>query len=159
MPRLAATWLVLLGVVAGLGGGAALLAQPISSATSELGDEFSAAIDDLEEWLRTGPLELDQERIDSLFDSVGAAGDRLLSGFTEQPASTARLVAEFVGGFFLTIVLTFFFLKDGRACGTGCSVSSSRCGERSSTQAGRASFSSLQGWIRGVAITGVATAC
>ncbi len=155
LPRLAATWLVLLGVIAVLGGGAALLARPISSATSELGTEFSAAFDDFEEWLRTGPLELDQERIDSLFDSVGAAGDRLLSGLTEQPASTARLVAEFVGGFFLTIVLTFFFLKDGHSLWNWVLGLLRPVRREKLDLAGRAAFSSLQGWIRGVAITGV----
>ena len=155
LPRLAATWLVLLGVIAVLGGGAALLARPISSATSELGTEFSAAFDDFEEWLRTGPLELDQERIDSLFDSVGAAGDRLLSGLTEQPASTARLVAEFVGGFFLTIVLTFFFLKDGHGLWNWVLGLLRPVRREKLDLAGRAAFSGLQGWIRGVAITGV----
>lgn len=155
LPRLAATWLVLLGAVVVLVGGAALLAQPIASATSELDTEFSAAIDDFEEWLRTGPLELDQERIDSLFDSVGAAGDRLLSGFTEEPASTARLVAEFVGGIFLAIVLTFFFLKDGRSLWNWVLGLVQPVRREKLDLGGRAAFSSLQGWIRGVAITGV----
>jgi predicted PurR-regulated permease PerM/DNA-directed RNA polymerase subunit RPC12/RpoP len=156
MPRLLATWLVLLGVVAVLVGGGVLLARPISSATSELGNEFAAAFDDFEDWLRTGPLGLDQERIDSLFASVGDAGDRLLSGFTEQPASTARLAAEFVGGFFLTVVLTFFFLKDGRNLWNWVLGLVRPVRRQKLDSAGRASFSSLQGWIRGVAITGLA---
>jgi putative heme transporter len=156
MPRLAATWLVLLGMVVTLGGGAALLARPISSATSELGTEFSAAIDDFEEWLRTGPLGLDQERIDSLFDSVGAVGERVLSGLTEEPASTARLVVEFVGGIFLTIVLTFFFLKDGRSLWQWVLGLVRPVRREKLDVAGVAAFSSLQGWIRGVALTGLA---
>lgn len=156
VPRLVATWLVLLGTIVTLGGGAALLAQPIASATSELDTEFSAAIDDFEEWLRTGPLGLEQDRIDSLFDSVGAAGDRLLSGFTEQPASTARLIAEFVGGVFLAIVLTFFFLKDGRSLWSWVLGLVQPVRREKLDLGGAAAFSSLQGWIRGVAITGVA---
>lgn len=155
MPRLLATWLVLLGVVAALGGGAALLARPISSATSELGAEFSAAFDDVEEWLRTGPLELEQERIDSLSDSLGAAGDRLLSGLMDEPASTARVAAEFIGGFFLAVVLTFFFLKDGRALWNWVLGLLRPLKREKLDGAGRAAFSSLQGWIRGVAITGL----
>jgi predicted PurR-regulated permease PerM len=132
-----------------------LLAPPISSATGELDTEFSAAVDDLEEWLRTGPLGFEQERIDTIFDDVRAAGDRAVSGLTAEPASTARLIVELVGGIFLTIVLTFFFLKDGRTLWAWVLGLVRPVRREKLDVGGRAAFSSLQGWIRGVGITGL----
>lgn len=155
MPRIMATWLVLIATVVVIVVGTVLLAQPISSATTELDSEFSAVIDDVEDWLRTGPLGLDQEQIDSIADDVEATGDRLLNGITAEPASTARLVAELVGGFFLAIVLTFFFLKDGRTLWTWVLDLVRPVRRQKLDAAGVAAFSGLQGWIRGVALTGL----
>jgi predicted PurR-regulated permease PerM len=154
VPRLIATWVVMVATVAVFIVGGLLLAPPISSATSELDTEFSTAIDDLEEWLRTGPIGLEQERIDTIFDGVRGAGDRVLNGLTAEPASTARLIVELVGGVFLTIVLTFFFLKDGRTLWAWVLGLVRPVRREKLDVGGRAAFSSLQGWIRGVAITG-----
>lgn len=155
LPRLLATWVVLLTVLLGLVGGGYLLAQPIADATGELSTQSEAVVEDLRDWLQTGPLGLSEERVDSLFDGVAASGERLVSGLADRPASAARMVAEVVGALFLTVVLTFFLLKEGRSL-WGWLLGLVRPVRRDQVDvAGRAAFSSLQGWIRGVAITGV----
>ena len=158
MPRLLATWITLLAAVGLLGLLGWLLQAPIRDALDDLAASWDATVTDIESWLRTGPLSLTQERIDSLHDRVAGAGDGLLSGLADSPASTTRRAVDVIGGFFLAIVLTFFFLKDGPQMWTW-GVRRVRPVRRQSVDVGgQAAFRALQGWIRGVAITGVADA-
>jgi len=155
LPRLLATWLVLLMSVALLGGVGFALGSSITGAVDDIGSEFDNAASDIEDWLRDGPLGLSAETVDSLTESVGDVIDRVGSGLLEEPASTARLAVEIVVGFFLMLVLLFFFLKDGPQLWSWL-LSRVRPVRRGTVDAsGRAAISALQGWIRGVAITGL----
>lgn len=155
MPRILATWAVLLLTLALLVGGGFLLAQPVVDAVGDVGSEFEVAIDDLRDWLETGPLGLEESRVDSIFDSIGSSGDGLVAGVTERPGTTARLLAEVIGGIFLALVLTFFMLKEGRSMWAWFVGLLAPARRVEVDLAGRAAFRSVQGWIRGVAITGV----
>lgn len=158
MPRLLATWVTLLTGIALLGVLGWLLQAPIRDAMDDLAASWDTTVVDVEDWLRTGPLSLSQERIDSLYDRAAEARDQAWSGIADSPGSTARRAVDVVGGFFLAIVLTFFFLKDGRQMWSW-GLGHVRRVRRSSVDAGgRAAFGAFQGWIRGVAITGVADA-
>ncbi len=153
MPRLLAVWLVLLTVVAGLSLIVYFLQAQVRDAIDELRASWGTARADIEDWLRTGPLGLEQSRIDSLSDRGETALREFTSGlFTS--SDSARIAAEVVGGFFLMIVLTFFFAKDGAAM-WGWLVEKVHPVRRSALdRSGAAAFGALQGWIRGVAITG-----
>lgn len=79
----------------------------------ELGPVVSQGIDDVEEWLVEGPLDLDQADIDRYREQ---AGDRL-SEFARSSSGSvvqgAVVVAEVLAGILLSFVLTFFLVKDG----------------------------------------------
>jgi putative heme transporter len=155
LPRLLSTWIVLLTAIALLVGLGFALSSPIADAAGNISDELETVVTDLEEWLQDGPLGLSADTVDSLSDSIADAADRAGSGLLDQPASTVRLVVEVVGGFFLMLVLLFFFLKDGPQLWSWL-LDRVRPVRRPTVDAsGRAAISSLQGWIRGVAITGV----
>lgn len=155
IPRLLATWLVLLLAVALLVGVGFALASSISGAVDDVSGEIDTAVTDLEEWLQDGPLGLSADTVDSLSDSVADATDRVGSGLLDRPASTARLAVEVVGGVFLMVVLLFFFLKDGPQLWSWVLSKIRRVRRETVDASGRAAISSLQGWIRGVAITGL----
>lgn len=155
LPRLLSTWIVLLTAIALLVGLGFALSSPIADAVGNISDELDTVVTDLEEWLQDGPLGLSADTVDSLSESIADATDRAGSGLLDQPASTVRLVVEVVGGFFLMVVLLFFFLKDGPQLWSWL-LDRVRPVRRPTVDAsGRAAISSLQGWIRGVAITGV----
>jgi len=155
LPRLLATWLVLLMSVALLGGVGFALGSSITGAVDDIASEFDNAASDIEDWLRDGPLGLSADTVDSLTESVEDVIDRGGSGLLDEPATTARLVFEIVAGVFLMVVLLFFFLKDGPQLWSWL-LSRVRPVRRVTVDAsGRAAISALQGWIRGVAITGV----
>ena len=155
IPRLLATWLVLLTSVAMLGGIGFGLGSSITGAVDDIASEFDNASSDIENWLQDGPLGLSADTVDSLSESVSDIVDRVWSGLVEHPASAVRLAFEVVAGVFLMVVLLFFFLKDGPQLWSWL-LSRARPVRRGTVDAsGRAAIAALQGWIRGVAITGV----
>ena len=158
MPRLLAVWTTLLTGAAALAGLGYLLWGPLRSSFDDLGNQWDEARADIERWLVEGPIGLSPERVDQLSESAREAVERLGSGLLAEPTTAARTATEVIGGFFLAIVLTFFFLKDGP---TMWRWFVERIGTSRRTlldDAGGAAFSAMQGWIRGVAITGVADA-
>jgi putative heme transporter len=79
----------------------------------ELDVDLSESVDSLESWLVEGPLALSegqaQEVVDRTEAQVRAVGNRMTRGAWDG----AKLAVELVVGILLTLVLTFFFLKDG----------------------------------------------
>ncbi len=151
VPRLAASWLTLLSVVA-------VLAAVTWIAVVGVGDQLvnDTQWDDVRSevrgWLRDGPLGLSQEEV---VQFERRASDVIVDGVTTFDAGRVRLVSEILGGIFLTIVLFFFFLKDGSSMWSW-TVGRVRPHRRDKVdEAGHAAFGALSGYMRGVAITGV----
>jgi predicted PurR-regulated permease PerM len=104
---LAALALILasIGILAGI---TALLIPRTVSQVTELQASLDTAIDDVDRWLAsTFGLDLDAllSRLRDAFGSGGDTGARVIGG--------AIVVGEFVAGLLLTVVLTFFALRDG----------------------------------------------
>ncbi len=155
MPRLLATWISMLSVLGSLIGLGFLLQGPVVSAVDDLRTQWDDALVDVKRWLSNGPLGLSEARVDNLFREFQSSGRRFTSGLLNQPASTARLIAEVLAGVFLTIVLTFFLLKDGRSMWQWLLDRVRPVRRTTLDRSGRAAFSAIQGWIRGIAITGL----
>lgn len=137
-----------LGVLAGAG---AIIVPPVVGATDDLGDELTEAIDRGEEWLLEGPLDLSQ---DQLRDGVDRAADQLrgsVGTITENVVSGAILVAEVVAGMLLTLVLLFFFLKDGPRMWEWI-LGLFDTSRREVDELGRRAWATLGGYLRGVTV-------
>ncbi|NND73638.1 MAG: AI-2E family transporter [Ilumatobacter sp.] len=158
MPRLLATWITLLTVATSLGLLGWLLAAPIAAAAGDFTGEFDRVVADVESWLQTGPLSLSETQVDDLSRRIGSAGDGFVSGLIDEPGSTARLISEVVGGFFLALVVVFFCLKDGPEMWRWMLRRVKPVRRDDIDRAGRAAFGSLQGWLKGIAITGLVDA-
>jgi putative heme transporter len=158
LPRLVAVWLTLIAAVGALFGIGWLLRAPVVSAADDLRSRWDTAIDDVEDWAVDGPLGLDREDVDAAFTRVADGARSFASGLFDQPAGTARMVAEVVTGLFLAIVLTFFLLKDGPSMWRWFLTHLHPSRQHPIDRAGRAAFRAVQGWIRGVAITGAVDA-
>lgn len=154
VPRLLAVWTVVLTGLAAAAGLVYLLQAPVRRAIDDLTTSWGSARDDIEDWLRTGPLGLDQSQVETLSDRVESAWRQFTTGIYSGGADTARMAAEVLGGIFLAFVLTFFFLKDGRAMWQWTIGHVSPLRRGALDRGGCAAFGALQGWIRGVAITG-----
>lgn len=113
VPPAAATLLVLLVAVGVVAGAVAAVAPAIIGQSGELAQQASAGVVQVRDWLGGPPLNIGEEQLNS---AVAAINDRLSSSsaqiaagvFTGVSAATSALVTLFT-----TIVVVFFFLKDG----------------------------------------------
>lgn len=155
MPRLLAVWVTMLGLVGTLAGLGYLLRTPVTSAIDDLRDQWQTALEDVKDWIVDGPFGVERQRIDQVFEDIGDAGARYASGLFDDPADVARMATDVVTGILLAIVLTFFMLKDGRSMWAWMLDRLHPARRATIDAAGGAAFKAVQGWIRGVAITGL----
>ena len=158
LPRLVATWLVLLagmGILVGLVAGAA---PSVAEEFRGLVPTVEAGIRQVERWLVEGPLELSAQEIDRYTDQVveqlRASGSRLASGLL----AGAVLVSEVVAGLLLILVLTFFFVKDGeKICAFGLRQVREEHHDLARAVA-RRGWAALGAYVRGTALVAVVDA-
>jgi putative heme transporter len=141
----AATLLALVGFV---------IVPPFIDQFGELGEATRLAIDDLREWLRTGPLQLTDSDIDQAVESAQQQIGERQSDIATGALSGATVAIEVVIGTVVALVLTFFFVKDGDQM---IAWGLSQLRESTATHAraiGRRAWRTLTGYFRGVTIDG-----
>lgn len=150
---LLATWAVMLTTVALFVGLVAVVTPSVADELDELGARLQEAFDRVVGYLVSSPLNLTKAEIDNYIDQgieqLQQNRDRITSGLL---LGAAKAV-EFVAGFFLTIVLVFFFVKDGARM---CEWFESQFPERNRRHVraiGRRAWDSIGGYLRGIAIT------
>ena len=113
-PSLAAssTLLLFLAVIIGAGVG---ISRAVVSQASDLQTRVSEGFDEVQDWLVTGPLALDPDRIDGYRDEIVASVQDNQSQIVSGVLSGATLAIEVVTGLVLALFAIFFFLKDGDA--------------------------------------------
>lgn len=111
--RSLATLLVLVAGLAAVGGTITLVVNQFLAGLDDLVESAEAAIRGVEDWLRTGPLELTDADFETLIgqgkDWLGDNQRMLTEGALGAFATTAQVLT----GLVLTLVATFFFLRDG----------------------------------------------
>jgi putative heme transporter len=109
--RLPATWLVFLAFLGSVVAVFVVLIPEIADEFEGLGETVSAGVDDIEEWLIEGPLDLEPEQLERYRER---AADQA-STFAQSSGGLvtgAVLVVEGIAGTLLALVVTFFFVKD-----------------------------------------------
>ncbi|MEW6471239.1 MAG: AI-2E family transporter [Actinomycetota bacterium] len=158
VPTLAATWLVFGGFVATVVGVLFLIVPSIADEFSGLGETISQGVDRFQRWLVDGPLDLEQEQLDRYRREAGSRIGELLRSSSKGIVAGALAVVEGVAGFILALVLTFFFLKDGRRFQRWArSHLPAEKEELVSALAARA-WTALGGYLRGAAFIGLVEA-
>ena len=109
-PPLLATWIVLLAGAVAVAAAAWFLAPRLADGFADLGGAVEESYEDVKDWLVTGPFGLDREDITETETQVL---DRIRSVAETELPSRAGFVVELVTGFFLTLVIAFFYIKDG----------------------------------------------
>jgi putative heme transporter len=146
-----ATGVVLVGLVY-------LLASPVSEEFGDLGPQVSTAIDDVNNWLVTGPLNLNQAQLDeysqTVIDQLRENSGSLQTGVV----ASATIAVEVLTGLILSIVLTFFFVKDGESMLASIRKRIPESHRGVISAASSKAFHTLGGYLRGVAATGVVDA-
>lgn len=153
--RLLATWVVFLsgaGVVAVV---ALILVPQTVGQFEQLGRDLERGVREIETWLVDGPLDLSEDQVeeyvstavDQVSSDTGAIASRLLTG--------AAFAGEILAGLALTLVLTFFFVKDGDRIAAWALTHVPPNRRAPATAAAARAWESLAGYLRGTAITGL----
>ncbi|NNU27123.1 AI-2E family transporter [Isoptericola sediminis] len=108
-----ATWLALLALIAILAAVLWLVVRAVVDQWDELRRQALDGFDSLQTYVQDLPFQISSEQISSVRDSAvnflqsSAVGSGALQGVSQ--------TADFVAGFFIMVVVLFFFLKDGPA--------------------------------------------
>jgi predicted PurR-regulated permease PerM len=158
LPSSAATATVLSGAVLLLAGLVLLLVTQVTPQLSTLGQQVSTGIEDVQRWLADGPLQVSEDELNSAFDQLRASFSGDGRGLLQGVLTGATVAGEIVAGLVLTLVLTFFFVKDGdRFSAFLLEVVGDR--RRADAQAiGRQAWETVSAYLRGVAIVGLVDA-
>jgi predicted PurR-regulated permease PerM len=152
LPRLVAVWLVLLASIGVLSGVVVLVAPTISDQFADLGPTVQEGIEEVENWLVEGPLDLSREEMEryrtEIVEQVQASGGSIASGVL----AGAILAGEVVAGILLVLVLVFFFVKDGDKM---CRFALDQVREENQALLrglGRRVWTTIGGYLRGTAL-------
>jgi predicted PurR-regulated permease PerM len=114
VPASLATTIVLIGGIAAVAGTLTLVVNQFVQGAPELGQKAASGLDQIQTWLKTGPLHLTESQLDGLFSGVGDWFARNRETLTTGAVSTATTLGHVLAGLFLVLFATFFFLRDGR---------------------------------------------
>lgn len=111
LPPALASFTILIAAALVIAGLVTFITPQIASNLDTFSSDLTEVWESSQDWLIEGPLGLTQADIDSYVDTLtewlqSVGRDSLLGG--------ATAVVEFVTGFFLAMIITFFLLKDGR---------------------------------------------
>jgi predicted PurR-regulated permease PerM len=172
-PPLLATWGSFLAAVAIVVGIGFWLVPRVADQWGPLRQSLAQNVDDTRNWLIDGPLHLSKSQVDRYANEAkdlitgnktaavpgkpadpGASsiiGGRLLRG----AASSVRLLIHILAGMILTIVISFFFVKDGNAMSDWVLEQLPPSSAETARAIGARSWVTLTGYVRGTAVNGL----
>ena len=111
LPGAAATGIAFVALLVLLAGVSTVIYFSVRGQWRDLAQQASSGLDELENFLRTGPVPIDQEQLDQAREGIiqFATSSQVRSG----AITGLSLVTEFITGTILMVVILFFFLKDG----------------------------------------------
>jgi predicted PurR-regulated permease PerM len=113
VPSALAAAVAVLGLLALIGGGLALVVRPTVRQAAALGTSAAQGIQELRNWLVGSPLGIDDQRLDELTSQVVERLQRSAEQIAAGVFSGVSAVTSGVVTFVLVVVLSFLFLKDG----------------------------------------------
>jgi putative heme transporter len=148
VPRTLATAIVVVGGLAAVVGTLTLVINAFIDGLPQLRDNALQGLQEIQRWLREGPLDLSQNQLNSLLDSAQSALRDNQDRLTDLGITTASTAVEVLSGTFLVLFALFFFLRDGRMIWRfGVNLLPAQAREPLD-QAGLASWRSLVSYVR-----------
>jgi predicted PurR-regulated permease PerM len=151
-PPLLATWAVFFAAFAVIAAIVSWLVPTVSDEVTSLGHNAEHGVHQVQHWLVTGPLHLSRRQVRHDFDQIGHDFSANAGGYALQGATIA---AEVVIGLLLSLVTTFFFVKDGdRLTAAALRLAGPERRAELSDLSQRA-WATLTGYVRGTTANGV----
>jgi putative heme transporter len=156
LPRALAAALTLLAFLLALAALVAVVSASLAGEIDELGPTLSTALDDVEDWLvEDSPFDVSRQDIDDFRET---ASDRVSEGLESQSGTvvSGTVVAfEVITGLVLSMVTTFFLLKDGARFCAWLLTFVPQDREPLARRLAARSWQTLGGYLRGSATLGI----
>jgi predicted PurR-regulated permease PerM len=148
MNRTLATLLVLVGGLAVVGGTLTLVVNQLINGLPNMVASAEQGIEDIQEWVQGPPLNMTDADLDSLIEQGRVWVNQNTRELTEVGLSAVTGTVQFITGFVLALVGTFFFLRDGRRIWTFVVGTLPLRARAPMTYAGEGAWRSLTGYVR-----------
>ncbi|MBL0749405.1 AI-2E family transporter [Nocardioides sp. G10] len=160
MPRGPSTGIVM---VLGIGTVALLLTfvgQQVAAGASDLADSVVQGLEQVREWLRTGPLHVSDSQLDDYLKGVQSAvtDSTGTDGVVTRVTEVGTAVGHVVAGFFIVLFSTYFFLADGDRIWAWLVRIAPRAARERVDASGRVAWVSLTQFVRATVLVALADA-
>jgi putative heme transporter len=153
--RLAGTWIVFLALAGATAGFFVYVIPQLVDEFQGLDDTVGEAVDDIRDWLVDGPLGLSERQLDDAIAQIETQFEDNQDTIVQGAITGAMTAVEIVVGALVTLVLTFFFVKDGPRMVAWIQEQTPQRFGRDIAEVGRRSWGSLSAYFRGVTIDGL----
>ncbi|MGK2929120.1 MAG: AI-2E family transporter [Acidimicrobiales bacterium] len=157
-PTLGATWLVFLAFLLVIIGAGVAILPPTIAELDGLSESVETGLNDVEDWLVTGPLNLDRGDVNQFTDDPTGRIADVVQSSSDSIISGAMFVGELLAGMLLALVLTFLLLKDGRRFQAWATAHLPHRHRDLVTESASGAWGALSGYLRGAAILGLVEA-
>jgi putative heme transporter len=113
VPRSLAAGLALVGGLVAVAGTLTLVVNQFIDGVPDLAKNASEGIDQIQNWLKTGPLHMSDRQLNSVVESGQQWLDDNSNTLTSGAVATATTIFDIITGLLLVLFATFFFLRDG----------------------------------------------
>jgi putative heme transporter len=148
LPRGLAALIVVLGTIALVALLLTFAGTQISQGASDLANQVVKALDQIKNWLKTGPLHASDSQINAYIqsaqDAVTSSNKEIVGRLTEVGTAIGHIVA----GFFIILFGTYFFLADGDRIWGWLVRIFPRASRGRADSSGRVAWTSLTAFVR-----------
>jgi predicted PurR-regulated permease PerM len=148
LPRGLAALVVLLGTIALIALLLTFAGTQISQGASDLANQVVKALEQIEHWLKTGPLHATDSQINAYLksaqDAVTSSNKEIVTRVTEVGTAIGHIVA----GIFIILFATYFFLADGDRIWSWLVRIFPRASRERADSSGRVAWTSLTAFVR-----------
>ena len=148
LPRQLAALLVVLGLIGVIVLMVTFVSNQVLSGMGDLSKQVSDGIDQIRDWLRSGPLNVTDSQIseglDKAQEQVSALGEDAVGKLAEVGTAVGHIVA----GLFIVLFSTYFFLADGAKIWAWLVRLFPRAGRLRADSSGRVAWESLTQFVR-----------
>jgi len=158
VPRLVATFIVVIAIFAVLFGLLTLVGQQLASQLDDLKASVVAGISQLQEWARSGPLGLSDAQLQTWIDQAKAAISSSDTSIVDRVAEVGLRIGHLVAGFFITLFATFFFLYEGDRIWSWIVVLFPSASRERINSSGHTAWGSLTAFVRATVVVALTDA-
>lgn len=156
LPPALASLVALLGFLATVGATLTLIGIAVVNAADDIGPTVTEAVDDIETWLvQDSPFPIDEDDVNRFRRNLGSDIRDILGSSDTDVAAGVFAAFEVIVGLLLGLVLTFFFVKDGRRFADAAIARISQERQAAARRMASRAWETIGGYLRGAAILGV----